>query len=190
MKRTLALTTVLFLFSTLFIVGVCVAGPPESTPTKPFVAQWTGTLYNVGVCPFEPQRYALTVNFGQGSATVLGPASFVFMYCIDPTSSVSGYGWGVVTTANGDKLYARITDLTVTPGDPITGTPTTWSENEQLLGGTGRFENASGNSKSSGIWGSADGFPIGFTVSPELLGPPAESGVQNWIGTTTGEFRF
>jgi hypothetical protein len=186
MKKSFAITVVVLLSSAMFLVGVCVAGPPESTPTKPFVGQWTGTLYNVGVCPYEPERYILTVNFGQGSTTVLGPANFVFMYCIDPTLTLGGYGWGIVTTANGDKLYSKITNLKLTPG-----TPTTWSEDEELLGGTGRFENARGESKSSGIWTTADGFPVGFTVpSPTLLAIPPDTGVQNWIGTTTGELRF
>jgi hypothetical protein len=183
MKKSFAITVVVLLSSAMFLVGVCVAGPPESTPTKPFVAQWTGTLYNVGVCP-DTSRI-LTVNFGQGSATVLGPASFVFMYCVDPFT-LTGEGWGVVTTANGDKLYSKITNLTATPG-----TPTTWSEDEELLGGTGRFENVRGESHSSGIYTTADGFPVGFTVPPPtLLGPPEKSGVQNWIGTTIGELRF
>jgi len=184
MKKSFAITVVVLLFSAVFLVGVCVAGPPESTPTKPFVGQWTGTIYNVGVCVHDFTK-VLTVNFGQGSATVLGPASFVFMYCIDP-NTLSGEGWGVITTANGDKLYTKITSLTATPG-----TPTTWSEDEELLGGTGRFENARGESKSSGIWTSAGGFPVGFTVPPPvLLAITPATGVQNWIGTTMGELRF
>ncbi|HET7318538.1 MAG TPA: hypothetical protein VFK23_05310 [Nitrospirota bacterium] len=189
MKKSFAITVVVPLSFAMFLVGVCIAGPPESTPTKPFVAQWTGTLYNVGVCVPDTSK-VLTVNFGQGSATLLGSASFVFMYCIDPIT-ISGSGWGIVTTANGDKLYERITNLTVTFGDPVAGTPTTWSEDEELLGGTGRFENARGDSKSSGIWTSAEGFPVGFTVPPPmLLAIPPDTGVQNWIGTTKGEVRF
>lgn len=184
MKKSFAITVVVLLSSAMFLVGVCVAGPPASTPTKPFVGQWTGTLYNVGVCVPDIGK-VLTVNFGQGSATVLGPASFVFMYCIDPIT-LSGEGWGIVTTANGDKLYSKITNLTVT-----LGTPTTWSEHEELLGGTGRFENVRGDTDSSGIWTTADGFPIGFTVPPPvLLTIPPDTGVQNWIGTTIGELRF
>jgi len=180
MKKSFAITVVVLLSSAMFLVGICVGGPPESTPTKPFVGQWTGTLYNVGLC-YPDTSKVLTVNFGQGSATVLGPASFVFMYCIDPFT-LSGSGWGIVTTANGDKLYERITNLTVTLGNPVT-----WSEDEELLGGTGRFENARGYSKSSGIWTSAEGFPVGFEVPPPvLLAIPPDTGVQNWIGTTIG----
>jgi len=179
---------VVLLSSAMFLVGVCVAGPPGSTPAKYMAAQWTGTLYNVGVCPFSSGDI-LTVNFGQGHSTVLGPASFVFIYCINPETQSGGTGWGIVTTANGDKLYERITNVNVIPG--AAGAPTTWSEDEELLGGTGRFENAFGESKSSGIWTSAIGFPVGFEVpSPELLGPPVASGVQNWIGTTTGKITF
>jgi hypothetical protein len=187
MKKSFAITVVVLLSSAMFLVGVCVAGPPESTPTKPFVAQWTGTLYNVGVCVHDISK-VLTVNFGQGSATVLGPASFVFMYCVDPIT-LSGEGWGIVTTANGDKLYSKITNLTVEFGNP--GTPTLWREDEEVLGGTGRFENARGDSKSTGILTSAEGFPVGFTVPPPmLLAIPPDTGIQNWIGTTTGELRF
>jgi len=187
MKKSFAITVVMLLSSAMFLVGVCVAGPPESTPTKPFVAQWTGTLYNVGVCVPDTSK-VLTINFGQGSATLLGPASFVFMYCVDPIT-LSGEGWGIVTTANGDKLFSKITNLAVEFGDP--GTPTIWREDEEILGGTGRFENARGDSKSSGILTSAEGFPVGFTVPPPvLLANPPDTGIQNWIGTTKGEIRF
>ena len=194
MKKSFAITVVVLLSITMFLVGVCVAAPPEATPTKPFVGQWTGTLYAVGVCVPDTSKI-LTVNFGQGSATLLGPASFVFMYCIDLSNlslgTISGTGWGVVTTANGDQLYERITSLTVTLGDPLTDTLTTWTEVEQLLGGTGRFENASGESESTGIWTSAEGFPLGFEIPPPgLLAQPPATGVQNWIGTTIGEFTF
>jgi len=147
-------------------------------------AQWTGTLYNVGFCSSGD---ILTVNSGQGHSNVLGPASFVFMYCINGVTP--GSGWGIVTTANGDKLYERITNVIVIPG--AAGAPTTWSEDEELLGGTGRFENAFGDSKSSGIWTSADGFPVGVEdLSPMLLAVPPDTGVQNWIGTTTGKITF
>jgi hypothetical protein len=187
MKKSFAITVVVLLSSAMFLVGVCVAGPPESTPTKPFVAQWTGTLYYVGVCVPDTSK-VMTVNFGQGSATVLGPASFVFMYCVDPIT-LSGEGWGIVTTANGDKLFSKITNLTVEFGDP--GTPPIWREDEEVLGGTGRFENARGDSISSGILTSAEGFPVGFTVPPPmLLANPPDTGVRNWIGTTIGELRF
>ena len=193
MKKSFAITVVVLLSSAMFLVGVCIAGRPETTPTKPFIGQWTGTLYNVGVCVPDTTK-VLTVNFGQGSTTILGPASFVFMYCIDLSSlplTISGSGWGIVTTANGDKLYSKITSLTVEFGDPVTNTPTTWTEVEELLGGTGRFENARGDSTSSGIWTSAEGFPVGITVPPPvLLAIPPATGVQNWIGTTIGELRF
>src|SRR5512134_2936011 len=81
MKKSFAITVVVLLASAMFLVGVCVAAPPELTPTKPFVGQWTGTLYHVGLC-FPDTSKVMSVNFGQGSATVLGPASFVFIYCV------------------------------------------------------------------------------------------------------------
>jgi hypothetical protein len=178
MKRTLALTTVLFLFSTLFIVGVCAAG---NQVTKPLTGEWTGTLYNVGVCPYDASRI-LTVNVGDGVASGLGSSKFLFVYCVD--SKLTGYGWGIITTANGDKLHLSISNLSVViPENPEN--PTTWSEEEEIVGGTGRFENASGGSLSQGTW--TDGvaeFP-GTSYPPPLLLP-----ARGWVGTTIGEITF
>jgi hypothetical protein len=181
MKRTLALTTLLFLFSMLFIVGVCVAGNPVS---KTMTADWTGTLYNVGVCPLDPSRI-LTVNVGNGVASgPLGSSRFLIVYCINP-GDLTGYGWGIITTAKGDKLHLSISNLMVNTAVD----PPEWSEEEEIVGGTGMFENASGGSFSQGTWTSgAAAFP-GTSPGPSYP-PPLLRPAQGWVGTTVGEITF
>jgi len=185
MKRTLALTTVLFLFSTLFIVGVCVAGGPVSTPTT---AKWTGTLYDVGYCAGSTASDPIihTVNIGKGNSSVMGAATFLFVYCVElnfSTGTGTGTGWGIATTANGDTIRITIPTLTL----DLTKTPAEWSETEFIVGGTGKFENAIGTSFSHGTWTSGtDTFPFGTSEYPPLVFMPP----QGWGGTSKGEIMF
>lgn len=180
MKRLLTATVVVLLFSVMFIMGVCAAAGPQSIPTT---AKWTGTLYDVGICTLVPPgNHILTVNIGEGVSSVMGRAHFVFVYCIDP-ATLTGTGWGVVTTANGDTLHISIPDVTVTFPESA---PPEWSETETIVGGTGRFENAIGSSFSHGTWTSGtDPFPFATPESPPLLLAP-----QGWVGTSEGEITF
>ena len=178
MRKLLFLSTVLLLLSVMSLAGVCVAGGPQS---KPFVAKWTGTLYDAGFCD---ANNVLTVNVGRGVSSLIGPSSFVFMYCIPLDLASPGAGWGVITAATGDTLHVRISDLTV----DITQIPPAWSEHETLIGGTGKFANADGETDSQGTWTSeTDPFPTGaggISVPPLLLAP------QDWVGTSHGSMRF
>jgi hypothetical protein len=165
----------------MFFVVVCAAGGPD---LKPMTGKWTGTLYNVGFCPFDPSQ-VLTVNIGKGVASgPLGSSNFIFVYCIDP-SALTGYGWGIITTAKGDKLHVTISNLMVDMAE----NPPKWSEEEEIVGGTGMFENASGGSLSQGTWTSgAAEFPgtyLGTSYPPPLLLP-----AQGWVGTSEGEITF
>ena len=182
MKRLFSITVVMLLFSVMFLVGVSVASGPVPIPTT---AKWTGTLYNVGICldanPPTGTTF-MTVNIGEGVSSVMGAATFLFVYCIDTTSpSFAGSGWGIITTANGDTIHVTIPELTL----DVTKDPVEWSEIEVIHGGTGKFENAFGSSISHGTWTSgADPFPYG-TESPPLLLPP-----QGWEGISEGEITF
>ena len=122
----------------------------------------------------------MTVNIGKGDSSVMGEATFLFVYCIDTTSpSFAGSGWGIVTTAKGDTIHVTIPELTL----DLTKTPPEWSETEVIHRWDGEDSRMrSGMSMSHGTWTSgADPFPYG-TESPPLLLPP-----QGWVGTTEGE---
>jgi hypothetical protein len=193
MKRLFAITVVMLLSSAMFFVVVCAGG---DSVTKPFKGKWTGNLYVLGPCPdpsFQP-GYSQGINIGKGVSTLTGESDFLFVYCTicsEPTNTppyfcntINGSGWGIITAANGDALHVEITYLEIDLTDPVPQ----WTELETLVGGTGRFEDATGSSDSHGIWTlGTDPFPFGNnpSIPPQLLQPP-----QGWVGTTEGEITF
>jgi len=178
MRKLIGITLAIFLTSSLLFVTVCAGAGPVDKPLK---AKWIGTTYTIGYCPTEPRTYKV-INVGSGVASgPLGSSNFVFVYCV-AMDFTDGYGWGIITTANGDKLHLWITNLALDTSEfPVIK----WSEKEEIVGGTGMFENASGGSESGGTWTSeADPFPE-MGPPPQLLLP-----AQGWVGTTKGVITF
>jgi len=186
MKRQCAITVVVLLSSAMFLVGVCVAGDPV---TKPFKAQWSGTDYVLGPCsdpdPNLPGGAFQILNVGKGVATLTGESEFFTVGCIAYTSPTFGVtsGWMILTAADGDKLHIRVEGtLNLATGE--------WTEEEYVVGGTGRFKNATGYSESGGkiITPTApDLFPSDAdpAIKPELLAEPAY-----WVGKTDGYITY
>jgi len=183
MKRLLTITSFVLLFSALFVVA---AGAGADQGRRPIQGKWTGTDYFVGPCPdttnFPPGAF-LAVNIGQGVMTHIGKSNFISVGCVYFTSetSMEGSGWMIVSASNGDTLHVSIessSDLSVTPGR--------WTEHETVVGGTGRFEGASGETDTEGIFAPVtDPFPFGESIPPALFQPPSP-----WIGTTEGWIRY
>lgn len=186
MKKSFAIIVAVLLSSAMFLVGVCVAGDPG---TKPFKAQWSGTIYAMGPCvdpdPILPPGAFQILNVGKGVATITGESEFVAVGCTafaSATSTVSS-GWMILTAANGDKLHIRIEGtLNLATG--------VWTEKEWTVGGTGRFENATGYSESGGniiTPTSPDLFPFGAdpAIKPALLAEPTF-----WVGKTDGHITY
>ena len=186
MKKSFAITVVLLLSSAMFLVEVCVAGDPV---TKPFKAQWSGVDYAVGPCVDPdlnlPPGAFQVLNVGKGVATITGESEFVSVSCSAFTSATSAVnsGWMILTAANGDKLHIRIEGtLNLATGE--------WTETEWVVGGTGRFKNATGYSESGGniITPTApDLFPFDANpaIKPELLAEPTY-----WVGKTDGYITY
>lgn len=186
MKRLCAITVFGLLSSAMFLVGVCVAGDPV---TKPFKAQWSGTIYAMGPCvdpdPNLPLGALQVLNVGKGVATITGESEFISVGCSalsSATVTVSS-GWMILTAANGDKLHIRIEGtLNLATGE--------WTEEESIVGGTGRFKDATGYSESGGniITSTAlDLFPFGAipAIKPELPAAPTY-----WVGKTDGYITY
>jgi hypothetical protein len=182
----------MLLSSAMFFVVVCAGGDPV---TKPFKGMWTGTLYVLGPCPDTtnfPDGASLTINVGKGVSTLAGQSDFIFGYCTfctEPTNvppffcnTMDGSGWGMITAANGDAIHLVITTVAV----DLTTFPPQWTEHEIMVGGTGRFEGAIGESDSGGTWTFETApFPFGADIPPQLFQPP-----QGWVGTSEGESTF
>jgi hypothetical protein len=196
MKRLFSITVVMLLSSAMFFVVVsegagsfgkwgtrigAKAGPVEKLTR----GMWTGTIYIVGPCTdsaFPPEAFQ-SINVGKGVITHAGKSNFISSDCSYFTSetSVEGSGWMILTAENGDTIHFSITstlDLSVTPPR--------WTETETVVGGTGRFEGATGESSSEGIWTfGTNPFPFGESIPPQLLQAP-----QGWVGTTEGWIKY
>ena len=159
MKRLFAITVVALLFC--HVLGECSCGRPSFDSHERKVDRDSlqcGRLRRS--TPSDPDHHA--VNIGTGHSSVMGAATFLFVYCVDTTSQTytgTGYGWGIATTANGDTIHITIPALTL----DLTIDPVEWSETEVITSGTGKFENALGISYSHGTWTSGtDTFPSGL----------------------------
>ncbi|MGB7972683.1 MAG: hypothetical protein WCF31_12035 [Candidatus Deferrimicrobiaceae bacterium] len=175
MKRLFSIASVMLLFSAIFFVAAGAGADMVSHPTH---GMWTGTDYLVGPCPDTSEAF-LFVNIGQGVMTHIGKSKFVSVSCasFDSPTSLEGSGWMIVTASNGDTIHVSIefsNDLSVTPIQ--------WTEHELIVGGTGRFEGATGESYTEGTFAPVtDPFPFGESIPPGVLQPPSP-----WIGTTEG----
>jgi len=185
MKRLFAITVVMLLSSAMFFVVICAGAGPV---TKPFQAMWTGTIYVLGPCPDTnnfPPGAAQVINVGKGVSTLAGKSDFISSYCtnfLPPNyNTAEGSGWAILTAANGDALHLLIT-VTL----DLRTNPPSWTEHETVVGGTGMFKGAAGESDSEGTWTlGTDPFPYGESIPPIPLvlyrQPP-----QGWTGTTEG----
>jgi hypothetical protein len=184
MKRLFSIASVMLLFSAIFFMAAGAGADMVSHPTH---GMWNGTDYLVGPCPDTnntfPEGALLAVNIGQGVMTHIGKSNFISVSCLYFTSEteVAGSGWMIVTTSNGDTIHVSIdftNDLSVPPGS--------WTEHESIVGGTGRFEGATGESDTEGIFTPVtDPFPFGGSIPPALFQAPSP-----WIGTTEGWIKY
>jgi hypothetical protein len=150
MRRTFAITAVLFLFSALFFVFVCAAGSMDvnseaaALVKKPWKGHWIGNMYIVGYCPDGSLQ---VLDIGKGFATHMGASKWIATICLNPITGL-GEGKAVITGANGDAVYLAISIRSHGIGGPNG----TWYETETVTGGTGRFADATGSGTSNGSW--------------------------------------
>lgn len=181
MKRLLAITAGLLLSCAMFFV-VCAGADMEA---KPFKAMWSGTKFFPGPCTdssFPPGAIRLT-NLGKGVSTLWGKSDFIIESCVYPVSatSMTGSGWGIVNAANGDTLHI-LTEATV----DLSADPPEFRETETVVGGTGRFEGATGYSETRGTYTfETDPFPYVPGIHPLLIRPPL-----GWEGSSVGAITF
>ncbi len=141
MKRLFAITVVVLLSSAIFFLVPCAAGDPV---TKPVKITWTGILYSFTSSESCPAGTFQSINIAKGLSTLYGESDWLGVYCLRFASatSITGSGWGILTAANGDQVHALI-DVTV----DLSKNPVEWSETEFIVGGTGKFEGATGTSE-------------------------------------------
>ena len=155
MKKSFAITVVVLLSSAMFLVGVCVAGGPV---TRTGTGKWSGMVYNVGQGSCGPGE-VFAINTGKGNMTLTGASEWFSLGCLD-FSDGTGWGTAVVTAADGDKIYLTFTSTLTPPDSAGSGT---FTESEEIIGGTGRFEYAEGTSTTEGTYNLV-GDPIRINV--------------------------
>jgi hypothetical protein len=117
---------------------LCVARPALARDQVPFKGTLEGSFT---VIPVPPPAINRQLD-ATGEATQLGDFTFDFPHSVDRSVVPStAEGYATFTAANGDKVYAFITGqaMPVAPGVLYV------VEMGEILGGTGRFENASGS---------------------------------------------
>jgi hypothetical protein len=204
MKRLLAITVVVLLSSAMLFVVVsegaglfggkfgssigAAAGPVE----KPSKGMWTGTIYLLGPCTdpaFPPEAQAVqAINIGKGVFTHTGKSNFLSSYCSYFTSETSAEasGWAILTGENGDAIHLSI-EITL----DLSVRPPRWTEIETVVGGTGRFEGAIGESFSEGTWNlGTNPFPYNLNGSADEIPPKLFQEPQGWVGTTEGWIKY
>jgi hypothetical protein len=93
------------------------------------------------VIPVAPPAINRQLN-ATGNATQLGNFSYDFPHSVDRSvTPATGIGYSTFTAANGDQVFAYITGAAT----PVAPGVLHVAENGEILGGTGRFENASGS---------------------------------------------
>jgi N-methylhydantoinase B/oxoprolinase/acetone carboxylase alpha subunit len=162
MKRHLAITVVLLLSSAMFFVVVCAGADPVAVPLK---GTWKGGSNFIfpapSSCPADSVMQAIAT--AKGNMTHTGESEYLSPVCCNAVGQC--VGTAIITAANGDALYLSVTHFF----NPVTGD---WSQSDVIIGGTGRFEDATGTSTSSG--------------TSTFTGPTSDI----WQGTNVGEIKF
>jgi hypothetical protein len=177
MKRLIAITGAMLLSTAVFFVA---ASAGDSMVTKPVKGQFSGTDYTVGVCT---NGEGLVVNVGKGVATEFGESDLLAVGCISCTDSTcESFGWMIVTAANGDALHLETYGTTNLENGE-------WTEVETVVGGTGKFKNATGDLVTKGYFVLPTDpdlfFPWNTSILPSLLQEPTF-----WVGTTDGYITY
>ena len=172
MRRLFAATAVTLLASAVFLVVVSAGAGPVSIPLK---AKWSGITYDVAECQADPLMLTV-VNIGNGVSSAGGKAHFTAVYCIPvPPAEDPATGWSITTTANGDTIHTRVRSLILLSDDE-------WAIDEEIVGGTGKFENATGYLYTEGTFKA----PVSeYPGVPPLFMPPG-----GWEGTSEGEIMY
>ena len=116
--------------------------------TRPFSAHTTGTIAIVYSEENECYpNFAQTQFIGSGTGTHIGNHTSEWYVCADEQGGLHGAFYGTFTAANGDKIFFSQPDPTVFTIDE-NGNVTGYFD---IVGGTGRFENATGHIDTYGV---------------------------------------
>ena len=118
----------------------------QENPERPIKMEAVGTLTPPTVISFAPLT-VYVVGTGTAEVSHLGASQFVFPQYFFPLSGTFS-GDLTITAANGDLLIAHVTGRASPTGVPGVNAI---QEDAVFIGGTGRFENATGTAVLTGV---------------------------------------
>jgi len=127
-----------FIVATAVIAALCLAGHVAAGDPVPFKGTLEGSF---AVIPVPPPSINRQLD-ATGHATHLGDFTYDFPHSVDrsvmPSTAV---GFATFTAANGDQVFAFVSGHATLVGPGVLLA----EENGTILGGTGRFADASGS---------------------------------------------
>lgn len=113
-------------------------------PFKADFSVWDESDYTDDRCGGSP-NFFLTMN-GSGNITHLGITDVTFTFCFDASTGVYTDTNATFVAANGDELYAEVPIGYIIPNEEDNSDyyQTKFNDPMYFVGGTGRFEDASG----------------------------------------------
>ncbi|NND70323.1 MAG: hypothetical protein HKN43_01965 [Rhodothermales bacterium] len=138
----------------------------KTVPYKGEAVGWGTVNFHRTDCPVA----SLPVyGEGEGKSTRLGRVEVTISHCsfffVDPSNPNFVDGLATLTAANGDELYIEYYGY-------VTG-PTTFYQEDTIVGGTGRFENATGGAD---VYGTVSPTAEGFDWSIKYDGQISSGG--------------
>ena len=126
----------------LAISSTSVIGKGSNPHPRPFWGNFEGvaTFAINGACDYIGTPFQ-TVTESGGQMTHMGRATLSTSHCATNEGAYAVDGLAYFTAANGDQVIAAYTAATVVPPPPLI----VQSIDLVIVGGTGRFENASGS---------------------------------------------
>jgi Cu/Zn superoxide dismutase len=116
--------------------------------TRPFKAHDTGTISIVYEADNECYPNFSQIQFtGSGTGTHIGNHTGEWYVCMNQQGGLEGAFNGTMTAANGDQIFFSQPDpsvFTIDENGNVTG-------NFDIVGGTGKFENATGHFNTTGV---------------------------------------
>ena len=133
------------LLAALTVFGVSAAVADTGGSDRPFTGTIVGsaTFPLDATCPFTGRR---TWSEASGTASHLGLVTMVSNHCTPPANAITG-GHMTFVAANGDELHMTYSGTCSAPPFPPVGAALTCSTDNVIVGGTGRFADATGEAQ-------------------------------------------
>lgn len=134
------------------IIGSTTLGCQEDEPefeTKTFEATFFTDLASLGPDSLscEAPRNFLNVQEGSGSEPTVGDFTTTIAFCVNPNTFEYGNSEASFVAENGDELFLDVSGQVVPTTEP--GYDLEFKDPFTIIGGTGRFEGASGSGMTS-----------------------------------------